>query len=257
MSNVALSVLIRVFVVSHDKYTFMTFLEQQDIFKNLISSLLWSIPALTALCSFMILSTLNRKNLLLILFKRLCTHQNWKSYYMLDIIWPNFRDARLGFWHLLNKIFFLRDCFRYGSCAKAKDFDMYALNASFEDPLTHAQGYVQLIQLSYLHILLLYLQTVSSLLKFLISGWSKSNQHFIHSPRYLNQTLTSLFHYVYDDGTISDSITHHYVSLLGVWWVQNSWVSYSGKWYRTGKERGLNPENSIIRYGYFGCLFTI
>lgn len=32
--------------------------------------------------------------------------------------------------------------FRYGSCAKANDFDMYAPNASFEDPLTHAQGYV-------------------------------------------------------------------------------------------------------------------
>ncbi|CAF1791004.1 hypothetical protein YC2023_120816 [Brassica napus] len=32
----------------------------------------------------------------------------------------------------------------YGSCAKAKDFDMYAPNASFEDPLTHAQGVKQI-----------------------------------------------------------------------------------------------------------------
>ena len=32
--------------------------------------------------------------------------------------------------------------FRYGASAKANDFDMYAPNASFEDPLTHAQGYV-------------------------------------------------------------------------------------------------------------------
>ncbi|KAL0752418.1 hypothetical protein Bca101_034421 [Brassica carinata] len=34
--------------------------------------------------------------------------------------------------------------FEYGSCAKAKDFDMYAPNASFEDPLTHAQGVKQI-----------------------------------------------------------------------------------------------------------------
>ncbi|XP_010491003.1 PREDICTED: uncharacterized protein LOC104768674 [Camelina sativa] len=32
----------------------------------------------------------------------------------------------------------------YGSCAKANDFDMYAPNASFEDPLTHAQGVKQI-----------------------------------------------------------------------------------------------------------------
>ncbi|KAL0888621.1 hypothetical protein Bca101_012604 [Brassica carinata] len=32
----------------------------------------------------------------------------------------------------------------YGSCATAKDFDMYAPNASFEDPLTHAQGVKQI-----------------------------------------------------------------------------------------------------------------
>ncbi|CAH8382161.1 unnamed protein product [Eruca vesicaria subsp. sativa] len=32
----------------------------------------------------------------------------------------------------------------YGACAKAKDFDMYAPNASFEDPLTHAQGVKQI-----------------------------------------------------------------------------------------------------------------
>ncbi|CAA7033897.1 unnamed protein product [Microthlaspi erraticum] len=32
----------------------------------------------------------------------------------------------------------------YGSCAKANDFDMYAPDASFEDPLTHAQGVKQI-----------------------------------------------------------------------------------------------------------------
>lgn len=43
---------------------------------------------------------------------------------------------------ILMRVVALWDCFRYGSCAKANDFDMYAPNASFEDPLTHAQGYV-------------------------------------------------------------------------------------------------------------------
>ncbi|KAG2334736.1 hypothetical protein Bca52824_005916 [Brassica carinata] len=32
----------------------------------------------------------------------------------------------------------------YGASAKANDFDMYAPNASFEDPLTHAQGVKQI-----------------------------------------------------------------------------------------------------------------
>ncbi|KAF3506520.1 hypothetical protein F2Q69_00000194 [Brassica cretica] len=33
---------------------------------------------------------------------------------------------------------------KYGASAKANDFDMYAPNASFEDPLTHAQGVKQI-----------------------------------------------------------------------------------------------------------------
>lgn len=32
--------------------------------------------------------------------------------------------------------------FRYGSCATARDFEIYAPDASFEDPLMRAQGYM-------------------------------------------------------------------------------------------------------------------
>lgn len=37
---------------------------------------------------------------------------------------------------------FLIDCFRYGSCATPRDFEIYALDASFEDPLMCANGWV-------------------------------------------------------------------------------------------------------------------
>ncbi len=35
---------------------------------------------------------------------------------------------------------FVIDCFRYGSCATPHDFEIYAQDASFEDPLMCAKG---------------------------------------------------------------------------------------------------------------------
>lgn len=41
---------------------------------------------------------------------------------------------------LLNLIYLINFYFRYGSCASAKDFEIYAPNATFEDPLMRAEG---------------------------------------------------------------------------------------------------------------------
>lgn len=48
--------------------------------------------------------------------------------------WPNQERQELG----LN----FAPIFRYNSTATAKDFEIYAPNATFEDPLMRAHGYV-------------------------------------------------------------------------------------------------------------------
>lgn len=89
------------------------------------------------------------------------------------------------------------DCFRYGSCATSRDFEIYAEHASFEDPLMCAHGYVSeaglFLKLKWQFCLICGLWMKLNVLWIKImsyancnidySGWSRSSQHSMEFPR--------------------------------------------------------------------------
>lgn len=76
----------------------------------------------------------------------------WKGNYCFPRRWMLIRckiivQESLSITSKCSSKFSLIYCFRYGSCATPRDFEIYAPNASFEDPLMCAHGYANLVVL--------------------------------------------------------------------------------------------------------------